>query len=346
MSVRTSALSRPSRSADQRRDLITALLCTWLIGGLVLDGWAHRNTPELESFFTPWHGVFYTGYLATATWVLKSSIVARDGRAQVRPPPGYGLGLIGLAIFGVGGLSDGVWHTILGIESSIDALLSPPHLLLFTGTMLVTSCPIRSALAGTGADRNLRTFLPVVLATSQLLFLWAFILTFLSGFTTPLPGQALISNNLQSEYVAAAGIGSILLSTIILTLGIAWLTSRWRLPAGAITLTGGLLAVAVTLLDGLSIPAAVLPPLVTSAIVDVWMRPRPSPVVSAVRVGLAFLVGWALFFALYASLYTLAWPPELWAGSMLLAPLVSGILVFLVHGGGAPAQPERDRASL
>ena len=100
MSVTTPALSRPTDSVDRRRDLVTALLCTWLIGGLVLDGWAHRNTPELESFFTPWHAVFYTGYLATATWIFKVSIVARDGRARVSPPPGYGLGLIGLVLFG------------------------------------------------------------------------------------------------------------------------------------------------------------------------------------------------------------------------------------------------------
>ena len=345
MSVTIPAPSRSTDSDRRRRDLVTALLCTWLIGGLVLDGWAHRNTPELESFFTPWHAAFYTGYLATAAWIFKVSIVASDGRARVSPPPGYGLGLIGLVVFGVGGVSDGFWHTLLGIETSIDALLSPPHLLLFTGTMMVTSCPIRSALARSAADRDLASFLPVVLATSQLLFLWAFILTFLGGFTTPLPGQGLISNNLQSEYVAAAGVGSILVSTIILTVGIAWLTSRWRLPAGAVTITGGLLAVAVTLLDGLAIPAAVLPPLLTSAIVDVWLRPRPDPLVSAVRVGLAFLAGWALFFVLYASLYTLAWPPELWAGSMLLASGLSGVLVYLIHGGGAPAHRERSRAA-
>ncbi len=345
MSVTTPVSSRATDEAVRRRDLATALLCTWLIGGLVLDGWAHRNTPELETFFTPWHAVFYTGYLATATWVLKSSIVADDGRARIRPPPGYGLGLVGLAVFGVGGFSDGVWHTALGIESSIDALLSPPHLLLFVGTMLVTSCPIRSALTRPAADRDLRSFLPVVLATSQLLYLWAFILSFLSGFTTPLPGLALIADDLDSQYGAAAGVGSILTSTAILAVGVAWLTSRWRLPAGSVAITGGLLAVAVTLLDGLAIPAAVLPPLLASTIIDVWMRPRPSPTVSGVRVGVAFLAGWALFFALYASLYTLAWPPELWAGSMLLAALVSGMLVFLIHGGGAPAHPDRVRAS-
>ena len=35
----------------------------WLLVGLYLDGWAHNNIPELiETFFTPWHAVLYSGY--------------------------------------------------------------------------------------------------------------------------------------------------------------------------------------------------------------------------------------------------------------------------------------------
>ncbi len=47
-------------------ELLTVLLATWLIIGLFLDGWAHDNVPELESFLTPWHAVFYSGFVATA----------------------------------------------------------------------------------------------------------------------------------------------------------------------------------------------------------------------------------------------------------------------------------------
>jgi hypothetical protein len=54
-----------------RQDLVTVLLATWLIGGLGLDGWAHSTLEgRVESFFTPWHAVFYTGWTATALWVL------------------------------------------------------------------------------------------------------------------------------------------------------------------------------------------------------------------------------------------------------------------------------------
>ena len=40
-------------------DWTVVLLSFWLVAGMVMDGWAHNHIPELESFFTPWHAVFY-----------------------------------------------------------------------------------------------------------------------------------------------------------------------------------------------------------------------------------------------------------------------------------------------
>ena len=34
-------------------DLAAALLGTWVVAGLFLDGWAHVNQPGLETFFSP-----------------------------------------------------------------------------------------------------------------------------------------------------------------------------------------------------------------------------------------------------------------------------------------------------
>jgi hypothetical protein len=46
-----------------------AALAGWLVGGLFVDGWAHNTRPRLESFFTPWHGLFYSGFAAAAGWI-------------------------------------------------------------------------------------------------------------------------------------------------------------------------------------------------------------------------------------------------------------------------------------
>jgi hypothetical protein len=53
-------------SGGRGYDWTVVLLSGWFVGGLFLDGWAHHYIPELESFFSPWHAVFYMGFLAVA----------------------------------------------------------------------------------------------------------------------------------------------------------------------------------------------------------------------------------------------------------------------------------------
>ena len=51
-------------------DWIIVALSAWWLGGLYLDGWAHRHVPALETFFTPWHAVLYSGFAACALALL------------------------------------------------------------------------------------------------------------------------------------------------------------------------------------------------------------------------------------------------------------------------------------
>src|SRR5438445_725148 len=53
---------------SRREDAITVACTSWLILGLFVDGWAH-NHQKPESFFTPWHALLYSGFLATAAWL-------------------------------------------------------------------------------------------------------------------------------------------------------------------------------------------------------------------------------------------------------------------------------------
>lgn len=63
--------------SDLRFDWIMALVSIWWLGGLFVDGWAHSNLPQLETFFTPWHAVIYSGYLAVATTLVIKTIRSR-----------------------------------------------------------------------------------------------------------------------------------------------------------------------------------------------------------------------------------------------------------------------------
>ena len=150
-------------------DLAAALLGTWVVGGLFLDGWAHLNQPGLETFFSRWHAVFYLGF-AVSTVVL-ARLVARHQRGRFDPalvPAGYGLGLIGVVLFVAGGVADGAWHTMFGVETGVAALLGHAHLLLLSGGLLMVTSPVRSAWTSPDlpARSPARTLAPALWATA------------------------------------------------------------------------------------------------------------------------------------------------------------------------------------
>jgi hypothetical protein len=100
-------VSRQQAFTTIRQDLVTALLSLWLIAGIVVDGWAHVTRGGLESFFTPWHALFYSGFLAVAAWLL---YLTRSQITGPGVPTGYRLGISGLVIFAAGGVGDLLWH--------------------------------------------------------------------------------------------------------------------------------------------------------------------------------------------------------------------------------------------
>src|SRR5579872_2398069 len=145
-SSRDQAPGFPSTSSGF--EWLMGLLALALVGGLNLDIWAHAHGRVDESFFTPWHAVLY-GSMAL-NGVALGAVAARNVLQYRYPfqrslPAGYGLSLIGVIVFAIGGVLDLAWHTLFGIEEDIQALLSPTHLLLATSAALILTGPLRSA---------------------------------------------------------------------------------------------------------------------------------------------------------------------------------------------------------
>src|SRR5581483_11876177 len=62
-------------AGGRRFDLIVAVLSLWILAGLYLDGSAHHHIPDLiETFFTPWHAVLYSGFAAKRLYDLSARI--------------------------------------------------------------------------------------------------------------------------------------------------------------------------------------------------------------------------------------------------------------------------------
>jgi len=130
-----------------RFDWIATVLFALLLGGVYLDGWAHNHGKVDTSFFTPWHAVLYCGLTLVGMFLVVNLLLNhRKGYPWLEAlPPGYSVSLYGGIVFGVAGVLDLIWHLLLGIEVSVQALLSPTHLMLGLGAVLIVTGALRSA---------------------------------------------------------------------------------------------------------------------------------------------------------------------------------------------------------
>ena len=147
MAGQSSSFGQSAPVATRAFDWVAVVLCGWLEVGLYLDGWAHVHVPQIETFFTPWHAVLYTGFLAVSVFTLGALArnMARGATWRRALPTGYGLSALGIAVFVAGGAGDMFWHLLFGIEVDVEAVLSPTHLLLAAGGTLILGGPLRSA---------------------------------------------------------------------------------------------------------------------------------------------------------------------------------------------------------
>ncbi len=175
---------RAALAVSGRFDTAYTLLAAFFVAGLYIDGWAHNHGRVDESFFTPWHAIFYAGFALVALLLLGRIVLNRRRGLGLREaiPPGYGYALLGVFIFGFGGIGDLVWHTLFGIEENVEALLSPTHLLLAAGMVLITAGPLRAAWVREGSFQGWRALFPAVF--SVLLF-WS-VISFITQFVHPM----------------------------------------------------------------------------------------------------------------------------------------------------------------
>jgi hypothetical protein len=324
-------------------DLAAALLGTWVVGGLFLDGWAHLNQPGLETFFSPWHAVFYAGFLVST--VVLARLVARHQRGRFDPalvPAGYGLGLVGVVLFVAGGVADGAWHTMFGVETGVAALLSPSHLLLLTGGLLMVTSPVRSAWSSPDlpATAPALALLPALWATTLATLVVLFFFQYLSAFVTRAPSAPVVEGT-AGLLTTIVGVASVLVTNLLVVGPVLLLARRWRLPFGTVALVATAGAAGLTSLRELALGALVPAMLAGGLAADLLVaRLRPGPdrpgAFRAVAV-LAPLALWGAWLAVYALAYGIAWPPELWAGVLGMAALSGLGLSLLVLPPPIPA---------
>jgi hypothetical protein len=327
----------PRPRASRRDNIVMSLLSCWFSTGLTIDAWAHSIVPELETFFTPWHAVFYSGFTATAAWVLAMIVRnVRQGRSGLGViPVGYGWTVAALAVFGLSTIADGVWHTLWGIERTINILFSPSHLIGVASLVIILTSPLRAMWSAPdlpGAP-SFRQFWPAALSTGMAA---AQVMLFL-GYGDALtygPG-AIVAGLSTFQQPAATLASSMIISNVVLLAPVLFLARRWRLPFWTVTTVW----LPVIALAGAETEARFVGTLLTfvvaALLVDLlarWLRPTADrPGAFWLFGGSAAFVTWALYIAV-ASITMGSAPSiiELWTGAPVVAGLVGWLLAVLM----------------
>ena len=328
------------RPLTRNEEFVGMLFGLWTIIGLFLDGWAHSHQKP-ESFFSPWHGVLYSGFTAASLW---AGWIAWRRRRPARSlletmPPGHLASLVGFGLFGVGAVGDLIWHEIFGIEANVEALLSPTHLMLLVGGAIALSAPLRTMVRSSATVVSGREFLPALLSLTLLTAVGAFFLGYLSPFGTTAVGfpNATTHTHDLSQITPAIGaelrenwaLGSIFLTTVVFVVPALFVRRRWKTAPGTfLFLYTFLLLLQVGLGEFKQWPLIAIG-LVVGGIVDASIqREEPAWLLGA----LVPISAWSTYFLVFELQKGVEWSPELWAGVTLMAGLIGGLIGSLATG--------------
>ena len=340
-SAHTLACARPQAIGGLAFDWLMAALSTVFLGGLYLDGWAHNHGKVDQSFFTPWHAFFYAGFALTALVLLVSAAVnwRRGYTSRAALPAGYGLALLGTAIFAAAGVGDLIWHTLFGIEEDFEALVSPTHLMLGAGLALMVSAPLRAAWHRPGG-RGWQQLGPALLSLCLLTAAFTFFMMFSHPLMSIIGGAR--HKHFDSEVGQMGGIVSLILIGGLLLGPLFVVLRRWRLPVGTLILVWGVNCLAMAALDwGLPYHAALTGVMIVAVVICDWLLQRAQallPAFQGMRV-FAFVAPTLLFGAYFFALLLTEgsrWSIHLIGGAVVLPGVAGWLLSYVAWPPAAP----------
>ena len=331
------------RSPSRRDNLIVALATMWLVGGLLLDAWAHTNKPDLESFWTPWHAVMYSGGAACilAIGLLVVRNVARGSTYRDAVPVGYEPAVIGLGLLAVSGLGDMVWHTVFGIEQNLRIFFSPTHITLIIAISLIASAPWRAIAADrpVAASGSWPLAWPAVLAGSLIISAISVITQFagaLAGNPLWIEGADELRANGVLPLLQNLGIVNLLGTVVVVTLVTGAVRRSVRLPIGAMTVmcaAAGLGLAATSEWANWETILALVAGGAAADVVQVLVRHRWfRDVAASASLGIGFA---GVLVGLTAARYGLPYEAELWTGTVLWAGVLAGGVALATRARGA-----------
>ncbi len=317
--------------------------------GLGGDIARHVSVGVLEAgtadFLSGWHLVLYGGVAGVAL-VLGAYAYVHGPLAPVRDLRASAGGMV---ILTVGGIVDALWHEVYGVEAAFEALVSPPHLVIFAGLVLLMVAPLGAVAAGPTVRLDLARSLVVALSATSLLL----VVSLFTGYLTPLIGGsrfqagAYVEPLVGTSYLdqdTARGLAVTLWFGFVAAASVTVVRARTAPIAGTWTVAFGLLAAAPLVFTGdaaVPISAGVLAYGILSDLTATVRRPHP------LLTGMAVAVMWAVMFLLIDLRGTLLWNQELWGGviatGFLVGTAVGGTVGWLTSPSSTSPRPGEER---
>ncbi|MBU8829770.1 hypothetical protein [Mycolicibacterium goodii] len=206
-----------------------------LVTGLQLDSYAHATIPDLETFWTPWHGVLYSGIAACGfvlLWLLRPRLPEAITYRSVltHTPPALRLPVIGMGMLLVGGGIDTLWHNLFGIEKGLEIFTSPSHYLIIGGMVLVAAGP--ALMLATAPARTLRPSSAVVVTASTVLASLPLHIYTQHASSLSHPRLGTGDDPMRTFSLDGQMLHGYFGSTVLLLLPILLIGRRWPLPVG------------------------------------------------------------------------------------------------------------------
>jgi len=310
----------------------------WLESGTFLDAWAHNNIPRLETFFTPWHAVLYSGLLAAAMMIFAPIFINHRRGAAWREaiPRGYELTVLGIGLMFFVGVGDMTWHVLFGVEQNIDALFSPTHLAAMVCIGLAFAGPLRAIYQRSKAPSGFGEGLLLTLAVASLLVFIVNITQPASLYVEFWPTTTPVGQNSGQ----LLGILSFVFQAMLFTGLTLYVLRRWPLPIGYATIVLTLIAIPLSTMQAhyLMIPISFIAGILVDAGYFFLKPSTQCPTQFRLYAVVAAATLYAVYMITLEITMTVVWTVHMAIGSVIVIGIMGWLLSYLVLPGQQPEE--------
>lgn len=317
-------------------ELLALIACNLLTTiGLTGDIARHlESSADLsDDFLSGWHLVLYGGVTAVGVWLGVGAI--RRGPAF---PRAAATTVVGFGLLALGGVADAAWHGAFGTEAAVEALVSPPHLVVFAGLAFLLTSPVVVLWRRPTVRLNWAATVVVTVSVVSTVL----VTSLFTGFLSPLAGgmslqtsyvEPLVGESLN-DYDQVRGLGIAVWTSALLAAAFTLVLVRFRLRPGALVVAFSLIGVPGLVVEGEGIGPLVAGFVATGLVVEVAVAVLARPVLgrlgAAITGALTGSVLWATTFVLLEADDRLGWTEALWGGTITLSALVGAAVASLV----------------